>query len=122
MAGSMAIENLRTGARNPGMNRPLVMKFGGTSVADAAALRRLMDHVVTARGRGERPIVVVSALAGVTNELLRAAAAAAAGDGNVDSMLEALRARHLELAGDVAADAATLGAAIAGQFDELDAV
>ena len=104
------------------MNRPLVMKFGGTSVADAAALRRLMDHVTTARRRGERPVVVVSALSGVTNELLRTAAAAAAGDGGVDSMLEALRARHRDLASEVAADGAGLGAAIDGQFDELHAV
>ena len=57
------------------MNRPLVMKFGGTSVADAAALRRLIDHVRTAKQSGARPVVVVSALGGVTNELLRAAVA-----------------------------------------------
>jgi aspartate kinase len=46
--------------------RPVVMKFGGTSVQDAAALRRLLEAVaVEPRPR----IVVVSALAGVTDAL-----------------------------------------------------
>jgi aspartokinase len=100
------------------MNRPLVMKFGGTSVADAAALRRLIDHVRTARQGGSRPIVVVSALGGVTNELLRVAAGAASGD-DVDSLLFAMRARHLDLASQVSANDSALAAAIADQFDEL---
>jgi aspartate kinase len=103
------------------MNRPLVMKFGGTSVADAAALRRLIDHVRTARQGGARPIVVVSALGGVTNELLRVAAGAASGD-DVDSLLSAMRARHLDLASQVSANDSALAAAIADQFNELQAI
>ena len=98
------------------------MKFGGTSVADAAALRRLIDHVRTARQGGARPIVVVSALGGVTNELLRAAAGAAADHHDVDSTLGALRARHLDLASQISANDAGLETAIANQFDELQAV
>ena len=97
------------------------MKFGGTSVADAAALRRLIDHVRTAIQGGARPIVVVSALGGVTNELLRVAAGAASGD-DVDSLLSAMRARHLDLASQVSANDSTLAAAIADQFDELQAI
>ena len=50
----------------------IVMKFGGTSVADAAAITRLGD--LTLARRAERPVVVVSALAGVTDALVRAAA------------------------------------------------
>jgi aspartate kinase len=45
---------------------PVVMKFGGTSVQDAAALRRFIE-AVAAEPRGR--IVVVSALAGVTDAL-----------------------------------------------------
>lgn len=46
---------------------PLVMKFGGTSVQDAAAIRRLSAIV---RGHAERrPVVVVSAFSRVTDEL-----------------------------------------------------
>ncbi len=44
------------------------MKFGGTSVADAPAIRRLVEIVRTRRE--ERPLVVVSALARVSNALL----------------------------------------------------
>ncbi len=98
------------------------MKFGGTSVADAAALRRLIDHVRAARQEGARPVVVVSALGGVTNELLRAATAAAAGDDSADAMLAALRTRHLELADQMSAHDAGLAAAIGRQFDDLHAV
>ena len=46
----------------------IVCKFGGTSVADAGAIARLVE-IVRARS-AERPVVVVSALAGVTDALL----------------------------------------------------
>ena len=53
----------------------IVMKFGGTSVEDSAAIERAADIV---RGRLEqRPVVVVSALAGVTDSLLAMSQAAA---------------------------------------------
>jgi len=48
----------------------VVMKFGGTSVEDAVAVRRLIE-IVQSRG-SSRPVVVVSALAGVTDQLLQA--------------------------------------------------
>src|SRR3989442_8817884 len=47
---------------------PTVLKFGGTSVEDAAACARVAG-IVRAHG-GPRPVVVVSALAGVTDALL----------------------------------------------------
>lgn len=49
----------------------IVMKFGGTSVGSAEAIRRSAD-IVRARLDAE-PIVVVSALSGVTNALIEAA-------------------------------------------------
>ena len=53
----------------------VVMKFGGTSVEDAAAIRRLIgivrNKIVRSR-LGARPVVVVSALARVTDQLLEA--------------------------------------------------
>ena len=55
----------------------VVMKFGGTSVEDASAVRRLVD-IVESR-MGARPVVVVSALARVTDQLLEAGRAAAKG-------------------------------------------
>ena len=53
----------------------VVQKFGGTSVADPEAIRRLIEIVRTARTRdGRGPAVVVSAMSGVTDALLRVAA------------------------------------------------
>ena len=47
------------------------MKFGGTSVADAAAIERVVGIVKTARDRsGLPPVVIVSAMSGVTDRLL----------------------------------------------------
>ena len=54
------------------------MKFGGTSVEDAAAIDRVAS-IVKAR-LAERPFVVVSAMAKVTDQLLAMAAAAGRGD------------------------------------------
>ena len=48
----------------------LVMKFGGTSVADLERIRRV-GRLVAAEAEGGRPVaVVVSAMAGKTNELV----------------------------------------------------
>lgn len=56
----------------------IVCKFGGTSVADAVAIRRLIG-IMRSRA-AERPVVVVSALAGVTDALLALAAHVHASD------------------------------------------
>jgi aspartate kinase len=56
------------------------MKFGGTSVADADAIRRLIAIAGAARGRSEAfPVIVVSAMSGVTDRLLALAAEAESG-------------------------------------------
>jgi aspartate kinase len=106
------------------MERPLVMKFGGTSVADEPAIRRLAAHVAAARQAGSLPVVVVSALGGVTNKLLEAASVAASSDGAAQSILEGLRERHVALARQVAAKDLLEGVtrAIAEQFEDLAAV
>jgi aspartate kinase len=48
----------------------LVMKFGGTSVADLERIRRVARLVNAERAAGHRVAVVVSAMAGKTNELV----------------------------------------------------
>jgi aspartate kinase len=87
----------------------LVMKFGGTSVQDAKAIDRVAGIV---KGRlPQQPIVVVSAMAKVTDQLLGTARAAGAGDR--DSALElsrALRERHYNVAGEL------LGTGVFTQF------
>ena len=70
-------------------------------MADAAAVERV-TRVVRAHG-GPRPVVVVSALAGVTDTLLAAADAAASGDvERIQPQLDALLERHAEIAGRLA--------------------
>ncbi len=48
----------------------LVMKFGGTSVANLDRIRRVAKRVGVEVGRGRQVIVVVSAMSGKTNELV----------------------------------------------------
>ena len=55
------------------------MKFGGTSVGDATCIRKVVD-IIRAASRGSNLVVVVSAMSGVTNKLIEAAARAEAGD------------------------------------------
>lgn len=99
----------------------IISKFGGTSVADAAAIGRTAEIV---RGRlPRRPIVVVSALAGVTNALL--AIARQASEGNfisAVSSVEALRTRHLievDALLESSSEHAEISAEISVIFDEL---
>ena len=75
----------------------IVLKFGGTSVGDAEAIARTATIVASRRER--KPIVVVSALAGVTNALIAIGEQASKGHliGAVRSV-EAIRARHIEQA------------------------
>ena len=78
----------------------IVMKFGGTSVANYEAITRMISIV---RGKlEERPVVVVSALSKVTDMLYRISDRAAARDREeADALLAQLRERHLTLAGEL---------------------
>ena len=102
----------------------VVQKFGGTSVADPDAIRRLIDIVRSARARdGRGPAVVVSAMSGVTDALLAIAGAAGSGQpAEALARVDQLRARHLAAAGELAGAPQALIAQIDAQFDELAAV
>lgn len=108
----------------------VVMKFGGTSVADRAAIARLIAIVRAQRqadaqqegGDARGPIAVVSALSGVTDRLLGIAAEAAAGDTEgARANLRDLRQRHITVA-DVVADTAQRAEVVAFVERELDAL
>jgi len=97
----------------------IVMKFGGTSVQDKAAVRRVIEIV----GRETRPrLVVVSALARVTDGLLELASLAERREaGAAAKAVHALQLRHEELATVVgsAERRATLLATLDATFAEL---
>jgi aspartate kinase len=87
----------------------VVMKFGGTSVEDSSAITRL-EGIVHDRV-SEKPIIVVSAMAKVTDQLLAAAQAAGNGDREVSlSLTLALRERHFNAASEL------LGTGVFGEF------
>lgn len=91
----------------------IVMKFGGTSVGDASAIRRLVGIVSAARG--EQPLVVVSAMSKVTNVLVQLDAIAAAGDdAAIRAALFELEERHV-----ATAQALDLDASARAAVDEL---
>lgn len=70
-----------------------VLKFGGTSMGSVAALRRVAALVEAYAGR--RPVaVVVSAMSGITDQLLRLARVAAAQDPGWEPALRELEERH----------------------------
>jgi len=69
-----------------------VHKFGGTSVADAVCFARVAAIVAEQAGR---PVVVVSAMGGVTDALIRAARCAADGDRTASQRISReIEARH----------------------------
>ena len=51
----------------------LVMKFGGTSVADPAKIKDVARRIVDARAQGNRVVAVLSAMADSTDDLVRLA-------------------------------------------------
>ena len=71
-----------------------VMKFGGTSVGDASCIARVVE-IIRAASRESQVVVVVSAMSGVTNQLVEAATQAEAGlHASVASIFEAIREQH----------------------------
>lgn len=89
--------SLRKGMKKANRDRPVrVHKFGGASLADAAAIARVVSIVEAQAGD---PVVVVSAMAGVTDALLDGARRAA--DGDHTALVRGavrLRERHLDAA------------------------
>jgi aspartate kinase len=71
-----------------------VMKFGGTSVGDADCFRRA-SRIITLSASECLPVVVVSAMSGVTNAILAAGDRAASGDPFAGTQLaDMLQCRH----------------------------
>ncbi len=71
----------------------VVMKFGGTSVQDASALKRVAE-IVSAQAAQSSVVVVLSATAGTTNELLALAQACVLPSTNIADRCDALHTRH----------------------------
>jgi aspartokinase/homoserine dehydrogenase 1 len=72
-----------------------VLKFGGSSVANGENINKVIELVRQALTK-DRTVLVVSALGGVTDMLIRAAETAAAGDETYKEKLQEIERRHLE--------------------------
>src|SRR6185503_13524771 len=106
--------------------RLVVMKFGGTSVEDPAAIGRTAAIVAGRVSMGKQPVVVVSAMAKVTDQLISAARAASTGDRTGALAISSrLRSRHLDTACALVknpAEAAALTRVVDEKFNALDEV
>jgi aspartate kinase len=106
----------------------VIMKFGGTSVADAEAMTRVInivkDHLET-HPADAPPVVVVSAMSKVTDRLVETARLT--GEGQADQAVRLLRElldRHIGVARTLVGAAAleSLAAAVGKDFDEVFAL
>lgn len=98
-----------------------VLKFGGTSVASAENIGKVIAIVTSALAQG--PVgLVVSALGGTTDALISVGRTAAAGDETFRTTLRQLEARHLTAAESLLPDAASQAEIqpwLTAQFAEL---
>ena len=93
----MALEN-----QNP---KTVVLKFGGSSIGTPDAMRGVLEIIRQTKEEWPRVVVVISALAGVTNLLLDTAYQAARGDTKeLTQALEKLRSLHHEIVDELVED------------------
>ena len=105
------------------LNKLVIMKFGGTSLEDATAIQRTAAIVQTRRDRNLQCVVVVSAMAKVTDQLIAASTSAGRGDRTGALAISArLRHRHVDTSRALLDDPrfATLQPILDAEFDSLD--
>ena len=96
-----------------------VLKFGGSSVGSAAPLQNVKNIVAL---HGEGVVVVVSALGGITDQLLEMSAMAEKGDETFRTRLTAIRERHTEIMDACVPGDRALRADIGTLFESLEAL
>lgn len=82
----------------------IVMKFGGSSLADGGRIKHSAGIVRRAQEGGEELVVVCSAMGGATDVLIEISMLAAARNDEYLERLNELRARHLDCAGELFTD------------------
>ena len=101
----------------------LLMKFGGTSVADAQCIARVVDILEQHHKAGDEVAVVVSAQRGVTDTLIEVASAlpTAKDASAIKPMIQALSKRHMTTLEGAAPDSlAQVGAEIEDRLINLE--
>ena len=98
-----------------------VLKFGGTSVANAENIRKV-SCIIQKAAKKEPVLAIVSALGGITDVLLQAARKAAQGTEDYKQLLEQAELRHLEVVKElipVVKQSSSLSL-VKKQFNEID--
>lgn len=83
----------------------VVMKFGGTSVGDASAMKKAIAIIKESHEKGNEVAVVVSAMTKVTDQIIDAAEEIVKGKTDelfIDSFIAQLRKRHIDTVKEVA--------------------
>jgi aspartokinase/homoserine dehydrogenase 1 len=98
-----------------------VLKFGGTSVANAENIRKV-SGIIQKAAKNEKVVAIVSALGGITDQLLQAARRAAEGNEAYKDILAAAEQRHLDVVKElipVVKQSSALSQ-VKKQFNEID--
>ncbi|MEW5799701.1 MAG: aspartate kinase [Bacteroidota bacterium] len=97
----------------------LTMKFGGTSVGDVPRLQEVVS--IVKQFLNEQPVVVASAMSGVTNTLLETARKAVERKtGEVHNAVNTLRDKHIHIAHELVKDNKRRAALIKEQQASID--
>ncbi len=99
-----------------------VLKFGGTSVGSAENIRKVSDIIRKYHSQKESIIVVVSAMSGVTNRLIRLGERAMKGDVEWKTELINLRKAHLDTAYKLLGPGHDVVDVIVTEFETLEAL
>jgi aspartokinase/homoserine dehydrogenase 1 len=100
-----------------------VLKFGGSSVANATNMNKVVEIVLEAAIK-EPTILVVSAMGGVTDSLINTGKLAESGDESYKTILKELEQKHLDAVRDllpIQQQSATLSQ-VKQKFNELEAI
>ncbi len=99
-----------------------VLKFGGSSVANAANIRKVVNIVKRGSEPSRRSVIVVSALGGITDMLIKAGTLAENADETYKEVLHELEVKHLDAARELLPVTIQSGclSMVKQHFNELD--
>jgi len=96
-----------------------VMKFGGSSLGDASRIKNVCS-IIKSKLK-EKPVVVVSAVQGITDMLLEIAEKAASGN-EVSKELEDLKLKHHNILSDLQLDKTMVDSSLQEFFEVIDKI
>jgi diaminopimelate decarboxylase/aspartate kinase len=99
--------------------KPVILKFGGTSVATAARWQNILEQARARADEGLRPVVVCSAITKMTDTLERLVNEAVTGTESWRPVMQALRDRHRALADELGVDVDVVVGADLNEIERL---